>query len=370
MKRFFQHLAAAFLVAGLFASSVPARAADLTPDQVAAIRAQLEAMQDQLEGKASERNRSAWSVFMEAAVDARKAAELFERCTKVVDFDREGRSDSEFRDWQGNQKDRYRNDQYMEGLQLQLRWLAITCKAAEAEKLSTVIPDVIGYVESLTSLSEMPGNAALTSVGGTIFVRAYELERVIGNNESWEPIPFNIAGIYEKTILPYLRVENTDQLMSAWDRRIAQQTRLVAFLTSKQEEAVRGDRDDKRRIQDQQRRQQENRNVLKDHDEDDFERDTLPQLKWSRLRDKYDYVDKVAAAQEMLAFMNEHLTNKKAPDWLTEFLLLISDAQSPGRIIEADPPVSTPGPTTSTTTTPTTPGAGTGPVTAESLGLD
>jgi hypothetical protein len=190
------------LVVTVAFSPAPARAADLTPDQVAAIRAQLEAMRDTLEGKASERNLSAWSVFMGAAQDAKAAATLFENCTRIVDFEREGRSDSEFRDWQSKQRDRYKNDAYMQSMMLQLRWLAITCKAAEAEKFETVLPDVLSYLDSLTQLNEMPSGAALNSVAGSIFVRAYELERLLGRNEKWESVPYNIEGIYEKIILP------------------------------------------------------------------------------------------------------------------------------------------------------------------------
>lgn len=362
MKPFANLLSTVAVATAFLTSPTPGKSADLTPEQIAAVQAQLQSLRDTIEGKTSERNRSAWSVFMSASQDNRAAVELLEKCTKIVDYDREGRDDSDFRDWQSKQKDRYRDDQYMEGLRLQLRWLAITCKAAEAEELDSVLPEVISYVENLTQLSEMPGNAALASVGGSIFVRAYEIERLIGRNQNWEPVPYNIAGIYEKTILPYLRKEAPDRLMSAWDKRIDQQTRLVAFIKTKQEEELRGGRDEKRKIQDQQRRQQQGRDVLKEHDEDDFLRETLPQLKWDRLIDKYAFIDKVSAAQEMLAFLNENIANKKTIDWLTQFQGLISDSASPG----INPQISEPEPTTSATNTPTTKG----PVTAESLGLE
>jgi len=362
MKPFANLLGAVALAAALSTTATIGKAADLTPEQVAAVQAQLESLRDTIEGKASERNRSAWSVFMSASQDDRAAVDLLEKCTKIVDYDREDREASDFRDWQDRQKDRYRDDQYMESLRLQLRWLALTCKAAEAEELDSVLPEVINYVESLTQLSEMPGNAALASVGGSIFVRAYEIERLVARADNWEPVPYNIAGIYEKTILPYLRLESPDRLMSAWDKRIDQQTRLVSFIKAKQEEEVRGGRDDKRRIQDQQRRQQQGREVLKKHDEDDFLRETLPQLKWDRLIDKYSFVDKVSAAQEMLAFLNENVTNKKCIDWLTQFQGLIADDASPGISTDANDPGAAPA--LSNTPKPT------GPVTAESLGLE
>lgn len=362
MKPFANLYRIVIVAIAILAIPAPGKTADLTPEQVAAVQAQLKNLRDTLEGKASERNRSAWSVFMSASQDNRAAIELLEKCTKIVDFDREGRDDSDFRNWQTKQKDRYRDEQYMEGLRLQLRWLAITCKAAEAEQFDTVLPEVINYVESLTQLSEMPGNTALASVGGSIFVRAYEIERLIGKNQNWESVPYNIAGIYEKTILPYLRKESPDRLMSAWDKRIAQQIKLVAFIKAKQEAEVRGGRDEKRKIQDQQRRQQQSRNVLKAHNEDDFLRDTLPQLKWDRLIDKYNFIDKASAAQEMLTFLSDNIANKKTIDWLTQFQGLIANSAASGIGNEAK----TTEPASAAATTPSPKG----PVTADSLGLE
>ena len=167
-------------------------------------------------------------------------------------------------------------------------------------------------------------------MAGSIFVKAYELERVIGKNDRWEAVPYDIAGIFDKSILPYLREENPAQLMTAWDKRIAQQTRMVEFIRAKQAEQVRGDRDEKARIESQQRREQESRGILKDHDEDDFINNTLPSLKWERLVDMYLYVDKVTAAQEMLAFLNENVANRKTMDWLNQLQAMVGDAGSPG----------------------------------------
>ena len=136
MKRLFIPLPTPLLLAAMLAVPLAAPAADLTPDQIAAIQRQLAALQESLEGQASDRNRSAWSVFLSASQSDKEAAELFENCTRIVEFEREGRDDSEFRNWQDGQKDRYKNAQYMESLRLQLRWLALTCKAAEAEDFS------------------------------------------------------------------------------------------------------------------------------------------------------------------------------------------------------------------------------------------
>ena len=85
MKPLTNLLSAAALAAAILTGPAPAKSADLTAEQIAAVQAQLQSLRDTIEGKTSERNRSAWSVFMSAAQDNRAAVELLEKCTKIVD---------------------------------------------------------------------------------------------------------------------------------------------------------------------------------------------------------------------------------------------------------------------------------------------
>ena len=114
------------VVVGLFGllTVVPSSAADLTPDQIESLRKKLAEIKDNLDGYLSNRNKSARSVFMDASKDPKLALKLYLDCVKKVEYDREGRSESDFRAWKESQEDRLRDKQFIESLLIQLRYLA------------------------------------------------------------------------------------------------------------------------------------------------------------------------------------------------------------------------------------------------------
>ncbi len=361
-------LSTCLLPALLCASSLlwptPGRAADLTQEQIANIRKKLETIQSELTSTTSSRNQNAGSVFATAAQSERAAVDLYIQCVKEVNFAREGREDSDFRVWEENQRDNFKDPQFLQGLIVQLRYLALSCQAAEAEKISDIFSNLTSYVDGLSNLSEEPNNLLLSPVGGSVFAKAYNLDAQLARNGNWEPVPFNISGIYDRTILPYLREQHPEQLMAAWDRRIDQQTRIVSSLDAKKQEALKGGRDDRNRTANQQRQREQGDNgkILREHDKDDFIRDTLPNLKWSKLKDQFEYVSQVDATLAMLSFLQENLTNPKADDWLNEFNGLIDTASGsqPAPSAPAAPQTSTPTAPPASQTSADTPGGNSG----------
>ncbi|MFK5923893.1 MAG: hypothetical protein QM496_17085 [Verrucomicrobiota bacterium] len=321
------------------------QAQELTPDQIEKISAQLAAIRKVLKEKSSDRNQNAADVFLSASGSGKAALALYVQCYKKVNFEMEGREDSEFRDWRDGQSDRFRNDAFIEGLRLQLKYLGLSCKAAEAEKLSSVFGDLMSYVNSLTQLKEMPGNEAMQSINGTVFAKAYELDKQLAKNKSWESVPYNIAGIYEKTILPYLREESPERLASAWDKRIEQETQVVVFLEKEKAKQQKGSRDDKRAVRNKQaqRRQGNGGTVLRTHDKEFFIRETLPGLKWGKLVDLFKYENRPKAAMEMLNFIKENIKNPKAEEWMSTFTALLAEpAAETVAPVESAPPAVTP----------------------------
>ena len=327
------------------------RAQGLSPDQLEKISAQLAAIRKVLSDKASDRNKGAADTFIAASQSGKAALALYVQCYKKVNFDLEGRKESDFRDWRDNQADRFRDDAFIEGIRLQLRYLGLSCKAAESEELSEVFGDLMAYVDSLTQLEEMPGNEAMRSINGTVFAKAYELDRQLAKNKSWEAVPYNIPGIYEKTILPYLREENPSKLDNAWEKRIEQETRVVQFLDKEKEKEQKGSRDDKRetRNRQSQRKQDGGGGMMKSHDKEFFIRDTLPMLKWGKMVDMFTYGNRPLAALGMLNFLKENIANPRAEIWMNQLTgLLTVPAQSTGTTPR--PATGIPAPTTSTPT--------------------
>ncbi|MAS94218.1 MAG: hypothetical protein CMO55_13560 [Verrucomicrobiales bacterium] len=313
-----------FLFSAIAVCFSPVRGADLTPEQIESLKAKLKSLKENLDNHVSTRNSGAGDAFMNAASDPRAAVDLYINCYKLVNFDREGRSESDFRAWKDDQSDRFRDPQFVESLQHQLRYLALSCDAAEVESVDKVFSSLMSYVDGLSRMEELPGPMLTQSVAGSIFAKAYYLEKLLGKNENWESVPFNIGGIYDRTILPHLRSENPSALMSAWDKRIEQQSRLAMLVEQKKEEQLRGmDRDQARRARNAQNNQ---RGVLGTLDSDDFANRTLPLLKWGKLKDMFYHVDQVNGAKAMLDFVEANLTTELGEDLYSDFANVISSA--------------------------------------------
>lgn len=306
-----------FLISFLSLTLSSSFAEGLTSSQIESIQAKIKSMRENLEGHLSNRNSSAGQKFLAAASDPRAALALYLECHKVVNFEREGRPDADYRAWEDEQQDRVKNQQFAEGLQMQLRYLALSCQAAESEKIEAVFAPLLAYVDALSRLDELPSNEITGSVANSIFSERYYLQKLLGGNPNWEPTPFNIGGIYEKTIFPHLRTESPEALMNAWDKRIEQQNRIVAMIQTKKEEALRGlDRDEERKARTRQDRQG---GVMSALDQDDYVARTLPKLKWGKLKDQFLYVDEVMGAKAMLDYVDAHLTHELGEDFFSEF---------------------------------------------------
>ncbi len=316
-------------------ASVSAQTAGITQDQLENLKKQLKALEEEQAAHLSQRNSSAGDIFLRASSDPKAAFELWEKCTKLIEFDREERKDSEFREWKDGNSDKARDDRFLESLMIQLKYVGLSCQAAEAEKIEEIFPSILSYVDGLSRMEELPTNNVLKSVADSNFAKAYNLESLLGKNGRWESVPFSIRGIYDKTILPHLREKNTAGLMNAWDKRIEQQTRLAQSLNTAMEEAERelrlaeGDRqagNKKRALQDLVNGDRSS--MMQSHDKDDFVREELPRLKWAKLKDQFKYVDAVAGASGMLQFVKEHLTHELGEEFMSDFKNVIATAES------------------------------------------
>ncbi len=306
------------------ATAPHAHSADLTLEQIESLKKQAESIKENLDAHLTSRNSGAADRFAAASSDPKAALALYLDCHKLVNYDREGRPESDFRAWKDGQEDRLKEPANLESLQLQLRYLALTCKAAQTEEIETVFAPLMSFADSLSRMQELPTNAVTSSVASSVFAEAYYLKNLLGDGSNWESVPFNIGGMYEKTIFPHLRNKNPSGLMTAWDKRIEQQSRIVQMIDAHKQAALRGlDRDEERRARGNQERQG---GIMRDLDKDDFTARILPRLRWDKLKDMFTYVSELEAAQAMLPFLKEHLTHELGEDFYREFYDLIEDA--------------------------------------------
>lgn len=319
------------VLVGMGALIFPTKAAPLTPEQIEVLKSKAEALKQNLETHLATRNTNAGDVFLAASTDPKKAFDLWMNCEQKINYEREGKRESEFREWRDARSDLARDDRFMESLMMQLKYLGLSCKAAQAESIKDVFPALLSYAEGLSRMKELPTNFMTSSIANSIFAEAYNLRTLLGKNGSWEPVPYSISGIYEKSILPYLRQDNTGGLMNAWDKRIEQQTRLAEALNAAIDEEEREIYLlDGRQKDVAQKRLDElfGSKTIQSHDRDDFARETLPRLKWSKLKDQFRYIDQVMGAKTMLDFVEEHLTHELGEEFYTDFMATIEDSRS------------------------------------------
>lgn len=279
-----------------------------------------------VDGRNIELNRSAASVFSQAASDPKAAVTLYAKCIREVNFVREEREEADYRDWEDRQKETFRSERFVQGLMVQLRYLALSCEAAEGKDLKELFPQILNYVDSLSQLSEIPSQQMLQGVDGSIFAQAYRIEDLLKkNSDQWEMVPINVKGIYEKSVLPYLREQDPGNLMVAWDRRIAQETQMARFYASLEE--MGSNRDQRKDSENQTRQLQQGRagGIVKAYDEMVFEEETLPRLQWDRLRDLALYVDAPQGVAGLLAFVKERTELPIVSDLLDDLDKIVTE---------------------------------------------
>ncbi len=309
------------LIVAIISVPIYSRGENLTPEQIESLRLRLSQVKQSLETLSSTKNQGARSAFLAASNDPKLALKLYLDCYKKVNYEMEGRSEADFRAWQEGQEANLKSKDFVESLLVQLRYLSLSCHAAEVEKLDEVFGPLNNYVESLSSIQEIPDRILTTDISNSVFAKAYELEKMLSNNKAWEGVPLQIGGIYDKTILPHLRANNPGSLMNAWDKRIEQEKRMVMFFESKKQEELRGlDRDAKVKTRDR----QENRGgLLRTYDLEHFTREILPRLQWNRLKDMFLYINQLDAAKEMLTFVQTHLTTPNGEEFYNEFVSVL-----------------------------------------------
>jgi hypothetical protein len=281
------------LAAGLMPFSTQAQG--LTSEQVIMIKEKLTALQESIATATLEKNTSVSEIFLTASSSEKAARDFYLGTIKALNFDRFDRSGTDFREWARSNDRRMDEDDFVQALRIQLRYLAISTEAANNADLSKIVPPLIDYIDGLASLDEAPNRMLDTSIEASIFAERYDLEQTLkARDEVWELRPTNVGGMYDKTILPYLREQNPTQILVAWDRRVRQEAAMAS---------VRGEDAEVR-----------------------FSSDRLPGLQWGRLKDLFVYDDRVQAAVDMLAHLEKHIASPLHPNaqaWLADFMALM-----------------------------------------------
>ncbi|MEM7146778.1 MAG: hypothetical protein AAF591_16720 [Verrucomicrobiota bacterium] len=286
-----------------------ASAQGLTSEQIVKIQERLNALKEAVSSGTVERNSSVAEIFMTASSSDKAALDFYLNTIRSINFDRYGKRETEFREWERQNEGRHDNDEFVQALRIQLRYLALTAQAANTSDIGPILPGLLEYIDGLASLEEPPHRMLRDGVQNSIFAERYNLkESLLSREESWALGPVNVDEMYDKAILPYLRTHDPSKVLSAWDRRIQQQAAMASAFGEDAE--VR------------------------------FTVDSLPILQWGRLKDMFIYDNRPQAAADMLAHLEKHVgppLHPQVEQWLAEILDLMEMGDAPDAPAEPTP---------------------------------
>jgi len=270
---------------------------ELTPTQIEKLIEQLEALTKESKERKEGKHSTALSAFKAAASSNAKAYEFFVECTKLINFDQKEKRFSEYRDWKARTKE-LKSVDHCAVLRFQLNWLIMTIAADNSQDIGELIPKVYSAMNTVVAERNSFGryrSVLSQPVTNTIFAKAYGLDSGLSSVKSWEMNPMNINGIFDKTVMPYYRaVEDKDALMGAWDLKIKLYGELALDRELEQAKI-------------------------------DFTSQTLPVLRWSKMRDLYTLGDKASAVPQMVTLIQTNIGHDDCDNWIREVKGLLED---------------------------------------------
>ena len=277
----------------------PAAAQSGGATDAAKLLEQLKALEETVTKARTGNNLAAIDAITEAAAVEAKAVALWIDSVRETEFRDKDKKEAEFRAWRDGAGKRLSEPGAAGALRLHLQYLLITLKVANAtteEEKAAVFTPLLAYLDDLSKADKavLRNRSALdTSVLSTPIAKRYKLDVTVRPPETWPLIPGDLTGIYEKTILPYLRQrKDVARLQTAWARRIQQEAAQVA--TQESEFATKN-----------------------------FRENVLPGLEWGQAMDLYLAGSDTSAAK-MLAIIQQNQAHKQATNWIKELRMLLT----------------------------------------------
>jgi hypothetical protein len=338
----------------------PLHAADtLTEADREILIEKLKKIQDAADEKMDQRFRVAVSAYRAAMVSDEATMELYLKCVEKIQFDDEHKKSQEFREWKRKEDEKLGSAAFRRALRHQLRWLVLTLQVASkgnditafGSEASKLVDEVFDDVKRLGGQQ----GVMRENVSSTVFAQAYNLSDV--TPKDWPMSPVNLVELYNKVILPPLRKpEKTEQLRSAWTRRIRQEV-------AAREDWSKTDQGNKEEDKEENGGRIGTKEALRTPETEKFLSNVYPELLWQMEVDVFKAGDQRGASLRMLQHLEKYTTHPKTPEWAKQFHLLLDPEAAvalPGNGIPQPPAAektpangTTPPPVPSTTPPPT-----------------
>lgn len=289
-------------------SMLHAEAAALSEADRIALIEQLELIEKESDERVDGLYRRAIQDYRSAIRSDDATMDLYLKCYEKVRYDDEQRKTQEFREWKRRNKDEINSPSMRMALRHQLSWLLLSIEAAKrdgdltemGQRATTHLDQIFKNAETLKNHRGILSKNVLSSV----FAQAYKLNIKV---KDWPKSALDIAQIYDKVVMPPLRIPSkVSGLRSAWARRIQHEGFIYEKLS--QRESRRGG----------------GKGATLPLEVENFLSKIRPQLLWDMEVDCFNAGDERASALRMLKHLENYITHKDAPQWIKAFQTMVS----------------------------------------------
>ena len=281
----------------------------------------LEKIREASDSKSNARFRIALAAYRSALASDDAAMELYLNCMEKVNFEELHKKAADFRDWKAKEREKLSDPGLRLALRHQLRWLMITLEAASDKpnrvKLTADAQEAVDSIFRDAEKMRYQQEILNQPVTSTVFARAYDINNV--KAEEWILSPLDIAGIYDRILLPpYRKPSALAALRSGWIKRIQQETVKIEFWSKRRERENHGDNREDKKIG--MASELQSPEYLKFLEED------LPKLQWEMEVDLYHYGDQAGASVRMIALLEKYTAHASVREWADELKALLKPA--------------------------------------------
>lgn len=255
-----------------------------------------------------------------AAASGESAVNAWEKAVMATQFDGVAKEATAFKAWRDSEGEILKEPEAKNAARLYFQWLGLTLQRSSGVPVKDMLPAIVNYTKELATdqaalenLEESikrdkekndakRGNPQRKSndgevrkmheqilnrpLGGSIVVQWLKLAEWVAV-EKWESKPGDLDGIFEKIILPELRLQRDQRVLEYWDMRI--------------------------------KRESENASKSKlEFEHDKFNTQRLPVLLWRRAGDMANVGMRNRAATEMFNLIRKYPSHPDATEWMTK----------------------------------------------------
>ena len=240
-------------------------------------------------------------------------AKAYEQAVIAVEIQGKGGNEgAKLADWRKQNGDQLRDKNFVNALRLQLSYITLSLQRSAGAKNKDLIPALYDYTAQVVPVYDTLWTMGFANkgLGDNVFVNYFQIGPYLNGLPDWESQPFNVDGIFQKSILPVLREQKDPRLLAYWDNKLKTEA-------SRLDAKANGIAIDK------------------------FNNVRRPALLWGRAEDELLLGDRDRAVADMLGIIKTHPDHPDFDKWVAKLTEVVTPK---AEVIVRDAPGSSPAP--------------------------